>query len=160
MVFFYINPKGYFKNKVRSGYNSKFFERIQLTTVALPVFTKYHNLFYKLYNGKYIKIIPLNIEEILTPVSLAFFLMGDSSYNKTRKINTISTNNFTKEEVQLLSVALFKKIKIESRLELVKNNSYILIIRTSQVFLLQELVKDHMHPSMLYRIGIVSLGKI
>jgi hypothetical protein len=72
--------------------------------------------------------------------------MGDGSYNKTRKIITISTNNFTKEEVQLLSVALFKKFKIESRLELVKNNSYILIIRTSQVFLLQELVKDHMHP--------------
>lgn len=135
---FYINPKGYYKNKVQSGYNSKFYDRIQLTTVALPVFTKYHNLYYKLYNNKYIKIIPFNITEILIPLSLAFFLMGDGGYNKTRRIITISTNNFSKEEFQLLSNTLYKNFNLETRIELVMNNSYILIIRTSQVPLLQK----------------------
>lgn len=81
---FYINPKGYYKNKVQSGLNSSFYGRIQLTSVALPIFNKYHNLFYKLVNDKYVKILPLNIEELLTPISLAFFLMGN--YHKTKKI--------------------------------------------------------------------------
>jgi hypothetical protein len=154
---FYINPKGYYKNRVQSGLNSKFYGRIQLTSVALPLFNKYHNLFYKLVEDKYVKVLPLNIEELLTPVSLAFFfIMGDGNYHKTKKIIRVCTNSYTKEEVLLISQAIFTKFGIKSRLELVRNAQFILIVRSSQVSLLQDLVKSHIHPSLLYRIGLPS----
>jgi len=142
---YYINPKGYYKNKVQSGLNSKFYGRIQLTSVALPVFNKYHNLFYKLIGAKYIKVIPLNIEELLTPISLAFFIMGDGNYHKTKKI---------------IRLSIFNKFGIESRLEHVRDNQFILRISRNQVPLIQNLVKSHMHPTLLYRIGLPSTEQI
>jgi len=47
----------------------KIYTAIKFQTLSLPCFNIYRNLFYDL-NG--IKIIPDNIEELLTPVSLAY----------------------------------------------------------------------------------------
>ena len=43
---------------------------------------------------------------------------------------------------------------METRLEYTRNNQYILVVRTSQVPKLQNIVKEHVHPSMLFRIGL------
>lgn len=138
---YFVNPKGISFSKVKSGKDSGLYGRISLTTVSNPVFKLYHDLFYKpVYlhqNIKYVKIIPLNIEELLTEVSLAFLLAGDGNYNKIKKVVRICTNSFTKEEVELLSKAIYNKFGIETRLEHTKNNQYILIVRTSQVPILQ-----------------------
>lgn len=66
----------------------------------------------------------------------------------------ICTNSCTKLEVEILSKALFNKFGLESRLEHVRNNQFNLVFKTSQVPKLQNIVKNHMHPSMLYRIGL------
>ena len=92
----YSTPRGFQKRKVQSGKYSPFFGRITFTTLTSPIFTDYHNLFYKLSdNGKYIKVIPYNIEELLTPVVIAFFIMGDGNYNKIKKVIRLCTNSFT-----------------------------------------------------------------
>jgi hypothetical protein len=70
----------------------------------------------------------------------------------------LCTNNFTKTEVELLSKALLNKFNIESRLERVRNDQFMLVIRKTQVPVLQNLVKYHIHPSMLYRIGLNSIN--
>ena len=151
----YSTPRGFQKRKVKSGQNSPFFDRITVTTLTSPIFTFYHNLFYKpSEKGKYIKVIPLNIEDLLTPVVIAFFIMGDGNYNKIKKVIRLCTNSFTKSEVEILSRAFLNKFGIETRLEYTRNNQYILVIRTSQVPKLQNIVKEHMHPSMLFRIGL------
>lgn len=50
----------------------------RLKTLALPVFNYYRELFYKLdeSTGKYIKVIPSNINELLSPIVLAHLVMG------------------------------------------------------------------------------------
>src|ERR1700674_423005 len=54
--------------------NGKIYSRITFYTYSLPCFNYYHKLFY--VNG--VKIIPLNIGELLTARSLAYWLMDDS----------------------------------------------------------------------------------
>lgn len=120
--------------------------------------TYYHNIFYKLIDNKYKKIIPLNIIDFLTPVSLAFFIMGDGNYNTVKKVIRLYTNSYTKLEVEYLSKALNEKLGIRNRIEKEKLN-YIIVIPTSQVPIVQALVKEHMYPSFYYRIGLQSLDQ-
>ena len=106
----YITPKGIRFSKVKSSKDSELYGRISITSLASPVFNNYHNLFYKSVstdqNNKYVKIVPKNIEELLSPISLAFWLSGDGNYNKIKKVIRICTNSSTKEEVELLSKAI------------------------------------------------------
>jgi len=103
---------------------------------------------------KFVKIIPNNIETLINDISVAFWVAGDGNYNKINKVIRLSTNSYNKDEVKLLSNALLNKFGIETRLEHTRNNQYILIIKTSQVPKFQELVKEHLHPSLYYRIGL------
>jgi hypothetical protein len=82
--------------------------------------------------------------------------MSDGNFHKTKKIFRLCTNNYTKEEVELLSKTIYIKYNIESRLERVslRNNQYILVIRKTEVHKLQVLIKNYIIPSMLYRIGL------
>jgi|SRR3979490_461297 len=170
-----MSPKGIRYSEVNSGHSSKLYGRISLTTKGSPLFKYYHTLFYvklsdlSLSNctsqtdvanlkNKYIKVIPSNIEELLTPVAIAFLIYGDGNDHKTKQIIRLCTNNLTKTEVDLLSKALLNKFNIKSRLERVRNNQFLLIIRNTQVPVLQNLVKDHIHLSMLYRIGLNSIN--
>ena len=41
------------------------------STKRLPVITNLYQIWYKQIDGKYIKVLPLNIEELLTPIGLA-----------------------------------------------------------------------------------------
>jgi len=168
-----MSPNGIRYSEVKSGESSRLYGygRISLTTKVSPLFNYYHKFFYvKLSDpnhlnfnsyknidnpkNRYIKIIPSNIEELLTPVVLAFFICGDGNYHKTKKIIRFCTNSYTKKEVELLSKALLTRFNIESRLEHVRNNQYIIIIRKTQVPILHNLVRSHVHSSMLYRIGL------
>lgn len=177
----HITSKGLRYSEIKNRDTSELYHRISLTTKVSPLFEFYHKLFYvnlsnltdtatnldsindlkantnknvKNIKNKYIKIIPSNIEELLTPVVLAFFICGDGNYHKTKQIIRLCTNSYSKKEVELLAKALYNKFNLESRLEHVRNNQYILIIRKSQLPIIQNLVKDHIHPSMLYRIGV------
>jgi hypothetical protein len=71
-----------------------------------------HYLWYKEINGKFIKILPYNIENLLTPMGLAHWIMGDGYYSEGTLI--ICTDNFTLEEVLKLIEILNNKFKIKS----------------------------------------------
>jgi LAGLIDADG DNA endonuclease family protein len=154
----FITSKGFYNSFIQSGIDSPFYERITLRTLTLPCFTIFHNIFYRLNEStnKYYKIIPLNIEEILTPIVIAFLIMGDGSYNKSRKVIRISTNSYNKIEVELLKTAFENKFNILCSLERAKkdSNQYLLVIRRSQVHKIQDLIKDIVIPSMAYKIGL------
>ena len=151
----YWIPSGFRTSSVQSGKDSPFYKRITLVSKVLPIFNFYHSLFYKLSdNNKFVKFLPLNIEELLTPISLAYFIMGDGNYHRTKQTFRLCTNSLTKIEVELLSKSIYNKFGIESRLEHVRNEQYVLVVRKSQVPKLQNLVKNHIIPSMLYRIGL------
>jgi hypothetical protein len=151
----FCTAKGFYSYLVQSGKDSPFYMRYIVRTVSNSEWNFFYNIYYQVNSlGKTIKIIPSNIEKILTPIVLAYFIMGDGNFHKVHKIIRLCTNSFTKKEVELLSAAIFNKFGIKSRLEHVRNNQYILVFPKSQVPFLQEVVKDYMIPSMLYRIGL------
>ena len=54
---------------------------IYFNTFSLPCFVELGNLFYP--DGK--KIIPLNIGDLLTPLSLAYWICDDGCFHKTQR---------------------------------------------------------------------------
>jgi LAGLIDADG DNA endonuclease family len=151
----FCTTKGLYSYKVQSGKNSPFYQRFIVTTKSLEILNEFANMYYSVNSlGKRIKILPLEIEQILTPVVLANFIMSDGNFHKTHQIIRLYTNNYTKIEVELLSTAIFNKFGIESRVEHDRKEQYILVIRKTQVPQLQSLVKSHIIQSMLYRIGL------
>nr|WDS46459.1 LAGLIDADG homing endonuclease [Cyathus striatus] len=125
---------------------------LSFSTLALPCFNDLYEFFYTTGTGK--KIIPKNIEDLLTPVSLAYWIMDDGSF--TGSGLKLHTNAFLIEELNLLVEAMEKNfglivtIQVSNR-EKLQNTLY---ISKKQMPLLTELVIKYMHPSMLYKLNI------
>jgi hypothetical protein len=104
--------------------------------------------------GRYVKIVPYCIEDLLTPGALAFFLMDDGMYVKRGGI-TICTDNFSYDEVLLLKSVLSGKYNLQTTIhnKNPEKGYYRIYISGKSLPALRELVSEHMHPSMLYKIG-------
>ena len=114
---------------------------------------------WKKENGKNIKFVPLNIEELLTPLGLAHWIMGDGYYSDN--CTFICTDNFTKQDVERLTKILGNKFGIKATLKRCfasKNKDGIEVwrIRTSRLSMgnLKTLVVPYLIPKMLYKVGI------
>lgn len=125
------------------------YKNLVFSTMSLPCFNYYHELFYK----DNIKVIPLNINELLTPISLAFWIMDDGFINKRDKTITLCTDSFTLSEVELLISILDKNFELKCRKEK-KKEIYRIVIRGSSLDKVKDLVKLHFHSSMLYKLGL------
>ena len=97
------------------------------------------------------KVIPNNIEELLTPLALAIWIMDDGTFKSPRI--RIATNCFKKQEVELLGRALESKFNIKSSLHY-NNANYQLYIKKESMPKLKKLVLPHIVPSMLYKLGL------
>lgn len=140
--------------KVRALREGKLINSLRFKTKSHRVFTYYRDLFYKTDKGKTVKIVPSNIQELLTAKGLAYLIMSDGNYDHGRNRVRIYTNSFSKEEVQLLASVLQTKFGIYAGVLRDKEDSYILTIGAEQLPALRRLTKDHMLSSMLYRLGI------
>lgn len=128
-------------------------------TKGLPLFSALHSLWY-IWNSdlqKFVKIVPLCIAEMFSPVSLAYWIMDDGYFETYGRAQTVllCTENFTLAECILLQSVLLK-LGIKSTLIIrnkVKDTYRIRISKTSMPLLI-ELVKPHMHASMLYKLGL------
>jgi hypothetical protein len=130
-------------------------EVIKFKTVSLPQFIDYHQLFYVLNSqGKLIKVVPHNMVELMSPIVLAHLIMGDGNLKLPDEIIRIYTNSFTKEEVELLALAITKKLNILSKVAHDRNGQYMITISKSQLPLVRELTKAYVHPSMCYKLGL------
>lgn len=78
------------------------------STLVHPEFEVFENLFYK----NRIKIIPNNLYEFLTPLSMAIWFMDDGSLIKNVNMR-ISTESFTKEEHIIMKEVFKNKFNIE-----------------------------------------------
>jgi hypothetical protein len=117
----------------------KIYSAASFNTYSLPCFYKLYSLFY--LEGK--KIVPSNIGDLFTPLSLAYWLADDGTFHKTHQFVRICTHSFSYEEVQLLASVLSDKFNLKSSVN--KDNGCFLI-RISQKSLpdLQALLKDIM----------------
>jgi len=126
------------------------------STKRLASITQLYDTWYKEVDGKYIKILPLNIEELLTPLALAHWIMGDG-YFADGSVK-ICTDNFTKEEVLILIRVLADKFGIKATINKRSNANGNVVWRISISRLsmdkLKILVGPYLIPEMIYKIGI------
>lgn len=125
--------------------------QIKFATLSLPCFNYYYELFYR--NKK--KIIPIEIGELLTYVSLAYWLMDDGSY-KANGGRHLSTEGYKEEEVKLLVIAMRKNFGIDPSIH-VKNKDKgqnVIYIKKADVMRIKSKLIPYMHYSMLYKIGL------
>jgi len=128
----------------------------QFATFTLPFFTDLYNQWYVQRNGKNIKIVPNNIDELLTDLALAYWISGDGCYCKSQGCIKLATNSFLHSEVKLLQSALSKNFDINSTINIAnkEKEQYIIRIPKQEVIKVQALVQPFMPTSMLYRIGL------
>jgi hypothetical protein len=118
-------------------------------TYALPCFAELYNLFYP--DGK--KLVPLNIGELLTPLSLAYLICDDGGFSKRDRAVVISTQSFSKEEVNLLIGVLNQKFGLNCTIN--KNtNGFVIRIPSKSLPILQALLKNIMPGMMVHKIGL------
>jgi hypothetical protein len=141
------------KGKLKTYFNYR------LKTRSFPLFNKYYELFYKekiLDNGKskFVKIVPSNIYEFMNPIVLAYLIMSDGNFDKSRNRVRIYTNSFSKQEVEILADSIKNKLDIYAGVLHDRNNQWIITIGAKQLELLRKLVLPYLEKSMLYRIGL------
>lgn len=132
------------KPDLRTG---NIYASISFKTLIFPCLTFYYNLFY--FNN--IKIVPLNIEDYLTPLALAVWICDDggkSLHNET----ILHTRSYTYEEVLLLQSALKNKFNLITRNYEKAPNQWVIIIPLNQETSLKEIVLPYIHYSFLYKI--------
>ena len=133
------------KRKIRNG---KLSYNYWVNTLTSGSFRFYAHQFYK--DKK--KVIPKLIHRWLTPLSLAVWFMDDGSIkSKNHKARIINTQGFEKKEVLRLMSALKSKFGIQSKLRKQKDGYQIMILSESADEFAM-LIKNHLHPSMMYKI--------
>ena len=121
---------------------------ISFTTMQLPCFIEIYNTWY--VNGK--KRVPDNIMDILTPVGLAHWIMGDGSRHNLGL--HLSVYAFTSDEVQLLINVLELKFGLKCSIHkhsTIGGKPRIYIWQESMIKL-RLLVNNHIIPSMKYKL--------
>ena len=101
-----------FKIKFFDKRMNKSYYHWRFSTKSLPVFKHWQKLFYK---GK-TKIIPKNISNLLTPLSLAVWYMDDGYRRKDCRGVYLCTSAYTIPEQKLLQETLLRVFSLKSRL--------------------------------------------
>nr|QVG61555.1 hypothetical protein [Rhizoctonia sp.] len=127
----------------------KNYSSILFTTYTLACFNELYNSFY--LDGK--KIIPVNIAELLTPLSLAYWISDDGSWNKPGRYTTLCTDSFTLEEVEHLIEVLNKKFNLKCY-KIRQGVRWRIIIPSYSIPALQNLLAPHIPPMMRHKIGL------
>lgn len=125
------------------------YSRLTFKTLSLPCFNELYSLFY--VNG--VKIVPLNIGDLLTVHSLAYWLCDDGTFCKSRHKVRLCTESFTLAEVNLLIQTLNTKWDLKCT-KVARGNGYRIVIPTKSLPVMQSLLKDIMPSPMLHKIGL------
>ena len=127
-------------------------------TLSLPFFTSLYKDWYKSISNKNIKVLPLNLDSLFTPLAFAILIMGDGGWDKSSSRIILHLNNFTKFEVSRIQSILLSKYDLSSYLVKTphsdKDRGYILKIPARNINKVRELVSDHIYPTLKYKIGL------
>jgi hypothetical protein len=136
------------------------YTNFRLKTITCALFNPFFEMFYVLdpLTSKYVKIVPLMIHDLMSPITLAHLIMGDGNYDTGRNRVRIYTNSFTKADCDRLASAItamgIDTSVLNDKTGKDGRDQFILTIGARQLEALRSLVGPHMHSSMLYRIGI------
>ena len=120
-------------------------------TASHPEITYYGNLFYK----NQIKIIPCNLEDLLTARGLAYWFMDDGSLkSKESKGVIFNTHSFELKDIEFLCSILSSKFNLKAWPRKQKGKDKILYqiyISGKSYETLKELIYPFLIPEMLYK---------
>jgi len=101
------------------------------------------------------KILPLDIEKYLNPITLAYWICDDGQQVKKGGI-TLCTDNYTLSEVELLIKALNKRYQAECTIHNKKGKSdriyHRIYIKKNSLESIKNIIIPHIHKSFLYKI--------
>jgi len=153
----YLSIRGYCNNtkpklNIKIKQKGKVYYQYRINSYTFSNLNWIHEMFYKLIDNKYIKIVPLNIAEYFTPLALAIWFLNDGiSFNKGAKI---TSNYFTFEEVNFLCTVLQNKYNIiATPNKCGKNRSNIIFIHINSIKLFSYIIKPYLLPSLYYKLG-------
>ena len=127
--------------------NNQTYSKISLSTMQLPCFNKFYDLFYK----EKIKKVPLNIEQLLIPIGLAHWIMGDGS--KHNNGLHLSVYAFNIKEAIILKNALISKFGLTVTIHNHKVGPRLYIWEADMPGL-RRMLMPYFVPSMLYKLGL------
>lgn len=126
--------------------------KVEISSISHPILTSYYNRFYS--NG--VKILPSDLEKDIDTLALATLYMDDGSYDISTNSIYISLCNFTRQENEFFIEILKHKFNIDSSLmnKGKVGKKYVHIyIKASSRNRFKDLIRPHLIPSMLYKIG-------
>lgn len=128
----------------------KSYEYLGFTTFGHKEFMPYRQLFYP--NGK--KVIPNNLEDLLTPLGLSVWFMDDGSVKSHQsKGRILNTHSFSLEEVKQLCVILHEKFYLDAWPRQQRDGVQIYISGKSAEAL-QALLEPRIIPEMRYKLPL------
>ena len=123
--------------------------RYEFNTFTFRSFNWIHDMFY--HKGK--KVIKPQIENYITPLSLAILISDDGCWAKPGV--RIATNCFSLTEVELLVKILKNKFNLDCTIQLLKiSSNYSIYIKSSSIPTLREILLPYIHSSMKYKLGL------
>lgn len=142
-----IRPK--LRRRIGKGGKIRFYYKFNTYT-----FSNLNYIYYDFYkNNSSFKRVPDNIYNYLTPLALACWIMDDGT--KVGAGIKIYTNGFLKGDVVLLIDVLLIKWGIKASIQKSgKKDQWVIYIFKTSIPLVQNLVKDFIVPSMLYKIHL------
>jgi LAGLIDADG DNA endonuclease family len=78
-------------------------------------------------------VIPLELKQYFNCISLALLFKGYGNYLRERNIIRIYTNNYTQNDVILLSNIIKENLFINSKVIHDRNNQYIIVIEIDNI---------------------------
>jgi len=122
-----------------------------LHTLSFPCFSPYREMF---YNKLGAKVVPTNIDKLLTPVGLAYWFSDDGHFHKASNGFYLCSNYFALAEIELLIKVLRANFDLDSRMHKGGiEGQRMIFIPTSQKEKLRALVHPYLHNSFLFKLG-------
>lgn len=120
----------------------KSYQYFSFTTKSILEWNRLRDLWYP----KGIKVIPGNIYDLLTPIALAYWLMGDGGW--TNKGIHLATHSFTEADV----LRLIEVLTLKYGLKCSVHSGNRIYIWTPSVPTFINVVRPHMEQSMMYKV--------
>ena len=133
---------------VKSHRKGKDLFALEFSTRYLPCLNELYLLFYK----DKVKVIPNIIYDLLTPVALAHWIMGDGAI--LNKGLVLCTDSYTLQEVVKLVNVLKIKYDLNCTIQGIKNKRPRIYILPESLPKLINLVKPYFLSSMLYKLHL------
>jgi hypothetical protein len=120
---------------------------LQISTRSLPCFTALYHLFY--VQG--IKVIPEDIFNLLSPIAMAHWIMGDGCVHPSGLI--LCTHSFSIPDCVRLMNVLMIRYRLDCTLQM-SHGRPVIYIKAKSMPLLRSIVLPYMDVSMVYKLKL------